>query len=444
MSRNVIAPAGTALALLCVALLPACFVDSGECVAQGVRVTPCTIPMKIGQTRTFTAAVTADPDEDVDWLISPAVDTGFDAFVDGNELELVGTLGLGGVYKLRAASATDPERFGEAIISMTTHSYGYPPPPVQVNGTDFPEDYEGEVAVGGDLYYVAYADPLILARSSVVPANFFVQQFALNGDAELAAVEGQFALFGARDPLGVPPNIAADCQGNGYWLDRPDNTSPIEIRRLSTAGTLSSFPLPNFDDVGAMAVACDGKLYFYGLAAGANFGELYQISSFGAAPVLFAIPEAPFAGSTFDSIATDPENRLILGDQNPDGNPAIIRVIPDPVLPIGDVDETFAVDLALPGVSAVAVDGSSVVYGAAQNAILGINSLGTLIYVVNTYLYNCPAGCATADCGSLVQFQDIRSLGAADDGRLRVIDNVTLGAVPLECQVTLRLILIDP
>jgi len=182
-----------------------------------------------------------------------------------------------------------------------------------------------------------------------------------------------------------------------------------------------------------------------------GFQELYKIPEFGEDPVVIAVPG--FTVGYFDSIAADSENRILLGTQcsNVGPTPAIIRVFPN-----GGVDESFAVDASVFGVQAIATDGQGVVYAVPSDSsgcalaarvptsILGFNSLGAQLFQIGEYLYNCPAACATSDCGKLVPFQDIQSIAAGPDGRVRVIDNVTLGTAPVECQVTLRLILLDP
>lgn len=452
--RVLASAAGAGLVLLC--LFPAaCLVEPGECVFHGVEVDPCLGPIKVGQTITLDATVTSDPAQAVTWLISTAVDTGFDTTVDGNSIHLVGALGLAGVYTVRAESATDPDVFGDATITVSTHSYGFPPSPVQVNGADFPDDKSGAVAVGGDRSYVAYADhpdgPAPAAGPS--SANFFVQQFSLSTGALLGSVANQFLTFDPADPNTSAPNVAADCLGNGYWLDKANVNAPPTMFRLSPAGVSTSVTLTGLTQAGPMAVACDGTIYFFGENAGSG-RDIYKAASFGAPFAVFPIPDDPTAGQVFDSIAVDPQGRIVMGDSQANFTVPIIRVLPD-----GDVDDAFAPLVSPVGVVAVAADGQGVVYGASEGGvpafglpppvIAAFNSFGAIVYTIDEYQYNCPAGCATPDCGTMIPFARIQSLACSPAGQLRAIDDVTMNPTndpnfPPACQVTVRLVLIDP
>lgn len=449
--------------LAAVIVCSACFIDSGDCVSQGVEIEPCAVPMKVGQTRVFKAQVTADPNDDVMWVATAALDAGFDPSVGENEIELIGTLGAPGIYKLRAESASDPARFGETIITVLGNSYGYPPSPVQLNGADFPDDYDTAVAAGGNRYYVAYADPGAIARGQ--PDNFFVKQFDLASNTERVSISGQFTLFGT--PTGVAPNVAADCQGNGYWLDRPTGSGPVVLRRLSAAGVFSEFTLTNFEPFGMFGAACDGTLYLSGVDLSADVFGIFRIPAFGSPPVEFPIAGLSNALDVFETVALDAEGRLLLADVDAEGCSQfgqgieqVVRIVPAPGGATGMIDPTFVPDLGgrvqfLDGVRTLTIDAGGVVYVVPvpesdcvplpATSVLGFNSAGLLVYSIDEYVYECSGGCASADCGTQVPFQEIRGISVSAQGKLRIVDDVTLGLDPTDpCQTTMRLVLLDP
>lgn len=443
--------AATGPSLAAAALLGGCFVDTGsDCAGQGVAAEPCVVSLAVGGSVTLRGEVLGNPDADVDWLANGVTfETAFQPSVEpDNDLLLIGKIGVGGSYTVRASDPDDTARFADVRITVTVPSYGYPPPPVQIDGADFPDDQVVACASGGGYDYIAYADPGGPAPTGSSPGpgatNFFVKQFRQSDGQLVVDVPGQFATFGTA-PNAVAPNAAADCHGVGYWFDRPDLAQPIELRRLPPGGAVETYVMPaNFTTAGPLVVACDGTIVFRAVVGAPSY---FRIDAFGEDPVPFV--GTGFAPDAYELIALGPEDRLYFADQGFGAAGAIVRSSLDGVL---DAGFAFQEPADFCNVGALAVDGEDIVYVATTTAgcegpdvLYVFNALGEPIdVVIDRYLYVCTGGCATTDCGTEVPFQNVVALAASEDGKLIVADDVFLGAVPPECAVGVRFVVLDP
>lgn len=452
----------TILALSAGLSLASCFVSEGDCVTNGVVVEPCLVSAKAGQTIVLRAAVVGAPSEPINWFLPPSAESAFSKVATDNELTLVSLQNVPGSYAIQASSRTDPLTYGGSVVGVGSASFSSQPPPFVVFGGDFPGgNTYGATAVGGNLYYVAYANtaPSLAAPpgSSLLPppsTNFFVKQYGLATNALLADIPGQFLQF--TSPSGpIVPNIAADCAGNGYWIDVASSGLPNYVLRklgpgstTATERSLGAFSQFAFQ---AFAVGCDGAIYFVARPVGFNAAELFLLTSFDG--VLTRVRTLPdFLAPVVDALAVDVNGRLLAGDRNPDGSPAIFRLVVDRLAPGGPVatlDTSFASVGDLSGATALASDAAGVVYGALDNGdgtsrIAAFNELGAEIYSIDTYAYFCPGTCANPLCDTQIPFTQILSLGASPGGALRAFDGPDTSTLPAECQEALRFVLIDP
>jgi len=371
---------------------------------------------------------------------------------------------------------------GEAVVTIGAYSFGYPPPPIQIRGADGPPDYQAAVAAGGDRYYVAYADfldtePPVGAGTEGETLVASVRQFDTASNQLLEEVGDVFQRFA---PGVLEPNVAADATGNGYWIDFPASSIHPQIRRLTRNGNEGSQDLSDFDSAESLAVAPDGTLYFIGQRGFDESQLLFRIRSLGSSPEVVDVDTQPFAAQLYDSLAVDSEGRLLLGDENPDGTPAIIRVLPDPEQTTLLVDSDFMLEADF-GVMALAVDAQGIVYAATRRpcdeddiilddmacpcdpkqgkeSVLLINTFGDFVRQrvdltgkpadvrvrLDCYVYRCPEKC-TVGCNERIPFTSIVSMAASPDGRLRIVDDVNLGLSGSDpCQVQVRIVLLDP
>lgn len=443
--------------LTCALASSACFVSEGECVSNGITIEPCAASLRPGQTLVLSARA-GDAAQPVGWVASDFLNAGFHVNVVGNSMELVGKSGQNGVYRVRAEDPADPEgQYAEATLVVSTASYGYPPPPIQIIGPDGPPA-SGALAAAADRYYFAYADQSGNPRGggAAAPMNHFVRQFRLSSNSELAVVPDQFLEFGGD--VRIEPNAATDCAGAGYWIDVDAFGNTVLQRLLPNSRLEGPVPFGSFCAVTAVAVSCDGAIYVLGEDGNNDCVDvLLRASSFGAEAEEVAILDEIFLGA-YDRMAVSPDGLLYLADDDFQTSAALVRFrISDPGTgPQAELDETFRPDPQPAQVKAFSIDANGLIYvagsffspvgrGDSFDTIQEYNALGEDVGSISTY---CPEGCV--DCNGddppQVPFQNIRAIAAGTDGRLRILDDVFVGSDPATdpCQVTLRLIVLDP
>jgi len=440
----------------------ACFVSESDCVQRGVVVDPCSIQAKAGQTIVLTAEIPGAPNEPVDWIVSASVLSAFDVTSQPNRLTLVSLQNVPGVYPIQASSQTDPLMYGGSAVGVSSATFSSQAPPFVYFGGDLPVGSKASAtSAGGNLYYVAYAGvgTFLAPESNLVgpTANFFVRQYSLATNQLLREISGQFTGFlGTQTLTPIIPNVAADCAGNGYWVDFVNGVPPdYVLRRLGADGSgpqeqsLGQFTTFEFQ---TLSVACDGAIYYIGdPVGGLSEPVLFRIAAFGSppAPVLVTPPELVLST---DSVVLDAQSRLIFGSSTGGGGlSGISRLVVDPFSaggPIAVLDPTFNADTGGQSVFDVAVDGFGVVYAATTGnsgpSIAALNSMGTLVYEITSYEYFCPNACVLPICGTEIPFTVILSVAAAPNGALRIVDDPDTSNLPGSCVQALRFVLIDP
>lgn len=453
--------------------LGSCFVSPGDCRNEGVKVEPCLLGARPGQTITLTASVEGSPSAQIGWELSDAVDAAFAKEVNGNRLTLISRQNSQGTFGITARSVANDALRGGAVISTNQAGYSSQPSPFQLIGGNF-GIFGADVAAGGGVYYVAYADA---TASAVAPlgvgtvTNFFVKKFDLITNQLLAVVTGQFQGLGSNT---IFPNIAADCLGRGYWVDDVYNErGDYALRRLSVGATTPDQPEYNFPGnidplVQTLAVTCNGTIYFIGVENN-QLRRLYTIPAYGQAPIPVTLVGQNFSFNN-PALAVDKEGRVLIGEGFPFTEPSLRRFN----ITGGSGTFTATVDAAwVPpittdnGVKAIATDDSGVYYvvtrtlqfdvegaaagkgpqplGSSGDAIRAINDLGDIVYSIQSYTRNCPSGCTASTCGQEVPFENIQSIAVSPTGGIRVIDDVFIpGTEPSACQETFRLVLINP
>lgn len=454
-----------------------CFVSESDCVQQGVSVTPCTLQLRPGQTAVIDARIPGAPNELVSWFVPEAAGI-LDISPNGNRLVLISVANVPASIPVQATSDLDENLYGGAVIGLSPATFGSSPPPIFISGGGFPVGTKaGATAVGGNLYFVAYADSLapLQLQDSFAPGeatNRFLKRYTLVGSQLTADIPDQFEFFTGPNAL-IFPNVVADCAGNAYWIDLEALPNRFVLRRLMAgSNTVEERPLlidqvPQFSAINTrtLAVSCQGELYFIG--EDSSDVQLFRLASFfsQARPVeVLDLLEFPFE---YRTLAVDEVGRLLAAAPFPDvsgGNPPLARLIvssiPDPDGEPGDTilvaqsDPIFTPDDNLGGVAAFALDRHGAIYASRvilppgdppfAGQITVHNTRGALVYMLDRYTLECPSTCAAPACGTEIPFADILSLGVSTDGRLRIIDAV-LDPAPLPgCDQSVRLILLDP
>jgi len=254
------------LALGLAALASSCFVSEGECTQAGLQVDPCTVSARAGQTIVIQAAPPGAPDSPVDFILPESAATAFAIQSEPNRLTLVSTQNVTGFFPVQATSQVDETKTGGATVAVAQANFGSTPPPFVVFGGDFPVGSKASAtAAGGNLYYVAYADSSSSSLGAGNPLNNFVRQYDVNTNQLLAQATDQFLSFGSStEQLVVAPNVAADCQGFGYWVDS-DVKNGYVLRRLAPRSqVVNEQVLGSYDSfrLDTLSVGCDGDLYF--------------------------------------------------------------------------------------------------------------------------------------------------------------------------------------
>lgn len=254
------------LALGLAALASSCFVSEGECTQAGLQVDPCTVSARAGQTIVIQAAPPGAPDSPVDFILPESAATAFAIQSEPNRLTLVSTQNVTGFFPVQATSQVDETKTGGATVAVAQANFGSTPPPFVLFGGDFPVGTKASAtAAGGNLYYVAYADSSSSALGAGNPLNNFVRQYDVNTNQLLAQATDQFLSFGSKAaPVVVAPNVAADCQGFGYWVDS-DAKNGYVLRRLAPRSqVVNEQVLGSYDSfrLDTLSVGCDGDLYF--------------------------------------------------------------------------------------------------------------------------------------------------------------------------------------
>ena len=267
-------------ALVAASLAGSCFVSEGECESRGVHLDPCQLSARAGQTVVIEATVDGAPEAPVNWILPAAIADAFTVQSEPRRLTLIGRQNVSAVFPLQASAVGDDTRIGGAALQVNSASFGSAPPPFVLFGGDFPVGSEATAtAAGGNLYYVAYADSSgglsSLGPPPGPPANFFIRQLDIRTNQLLASVGDQFLQFTGSGQGVIEPNVAADCDGNGYWVDY-DPTRGYVLRRLALGAVepdervLGEFL--NFR-LGTLSVACDGAIYFVAEASAGPTNE---------------------------------------------------------------------------------------------------------------------------------------------------------------------------
>lgn len=459
-------------ALLVVASLGAslgagCFVSEGDCVQRGVSVTPCTVQLRPGQTAVLTARVPGAPGEPVDWIVPEAALGAFTLQADGNRLTMISKSNVPANFPVQASSQAEPSFYGGAVVGQSSATFSSQPPPFFFFGGGLPVGTKaGATAVGGNLYFVAYADALAPLRQE--SDNRFLKRYNLANNQLSADIPDQFLLFdGPNAP--IRPNVAADCAGNAYWIDLLNLPNEYVLRRLRAgSNVVETRPflngsVPQFLEIEtrSIAVGCQGQIFFVGDDAARR--SLWFVTAFGSDPEPVEVPELDDFAFSYLSLAVDEEGRLVAGADFVDGAPLVRLILELVPARLGDstalrwegrVDSTFVVDDTLGGVGTLALDRRGAIYAARDEfgkagdgfgTLSAHNALGETIYVLRDYIYVCPSGCSVPDCGEKVPFNDIQWIGVGEEGRLRaIVRPVADGGLPAPCQESVRLLLLDP
>jgi len=446
--------------VLFVVPIGSCFVSPGDCVQEGVQVDPCFVAARPGQTLTLNATVIGAPTAAVQWEVSSATNAAFAIQPNGNSLTLISQQNTQGSFSVTARSLDNETIRGGSVITTKPAGFNPQPSPFVFTGGPTPNrNFIGTAtASGGGVYYVAYADfnsPDFPAVGGAPPpaVNHFVKQFDLQTNVVLGEVPDQFDGFGGGT---IVPNIAADCAGNGYWIDdrcldgcngdyalfqlAPGSSTPVQPQ--------FNFPSNTTPETDTLTVGCDGAIYF--VASVSRNQILYTIPVYGDQPIPIVVTGRQSFAFFVDCLAVDFQGRLLAGDENQDGSEPLQRLLLGPVIGgviTATVDTDFTPGLTeSEGVSSIAVDPSGIVYATVFGTqVRAFNELGDPVYTVSSYLHLCPSGCTSADCNTIVPFQDIQSIAVTANGGLRVLDDVSIPVTdPAPCQETVRLILIDP
>ncbi len=465
----------SALALLLLA--SGCFVSGSDCVQQGVTVTPCTIQLRPGQTAVLEARIPGAPAEPVSWFVPEAAGI-LEASANGNRLVLISISNVSASIPVQATSDTDSSLYGGSVIGVSAATFGGLPPPLFVFGGGFPVGTKaGATAVGGNLYFVAYADSLASAQatSSFQPGestNRFLKRYTLAGNQLSVDVPDQFLFFTGPDAP-IVPNVVADCAGNAYWIDLATLPNGYVLRRLAAgSNTVEERPFlvnqtPRFQSMSprTLAVSCQGEIFF--IAEELSFVSLWRLASFFAPPEPVSVPELDDFAFVYESLAVDEAGRLLAATRFPDGAggfPALVRLIvravpgksgePTDLILVGEPDPVFVADDGLGGVSTFALDRHGAVYAARValtplgDPLAGVlsvhNTRGDLVYLLDRYPLQCPPACSDPACGTDVPFTDIQWLGVATDGRLRIVDALRDPDPLPGCDESVRLVLLEP
>lgn len=398
-----------------------CFVsESGQvannCLQNGILVDPCVVNARAGQTVELAGSIAGNPGAPVDWILPQSAADAFDVVAEPNKLTLVSKQNVTAVFPVQASDPADSARFSGASIQVSRADFANTPPPFVLFGGDLPVGSKSSAtAAGGNLYYVAYADSNPPGSVVGAPLNFYVQQYETSTNRLLATVVGQFLDF--NDPqaaLPIVPNVAADCAGNGYWID-VDPALGYVLRKLAPgATTYEQVALGGYTQLrlDTLSVACDGALYFIGQTAdysGAD-GAIY-------------------------SIALLPDRRGVLGGvfKSYDGLPrsGVVRVLPD-----GRLDPSFQpgqgasgpVFAVLPQPNGKLLVGGSFSFfdGIFRPGLVRLNGDGSFDSAFNPLLI--PPQVAQSVVGSLIT---VNALAAQPDGKVCVGGNFsTSGGLP--------------
>jgi len=256
-------------ALAAASLASSCFVSEGECESRGVRLDPCQLSARAGQTVVIEATVDGAPEAPVNWILPAAIADAFTVQAEPRRLTLIGRQNVSAVFPLQASAVGDDTRLGGAALQVNSASFGSAPPPFVLFGGDFPVGSEATAtAAGGNLYYVAYADSSgglsAQGEAQGPPTNFFVRQLDIRTNQLLASVGDQFLEFTGSGQGLIEPNIAADCEGNGYWVDYDPRRGYVLRRLAPGAATADERLLGEFVDfrLGTLAVACGGEIHY--------------------------------------------------------------------------------------------------------------------------------------------------------------------------------------
>jgi uncharacterized delta-60 repeat protein len=127
-----------------------------------------------------------------------------------------------------------------------------------------------------------------------------VRQLDIRTNQLLASVGDQFLAFTGSGQGLIEPNIAADCEGNGYWVDY-DPARGYVLRRLAPgAATADERLLGEFIDfrLGTLAVACGGEIHY---VAEASLGPASEADDTVATIVASATGGGGYIGGKFRS-----------------------------------------------------------------------------------------------------------------------------------------------
>lgn len=433
--------AGLVVVAALVPIAASCVKIKGGCV--GMTVTPDSFSAKIGKARTFTAAVQGTSSDDCTFAFS---DAGAGILQDlgvENATRLVLTASSG-IYILRVTSVDDATRFCNVAVNVSNFGFaGSNPVTVTGVAADF---FLGDVAIGGSGSHSFVSPAVVTAGGTVYTAVFqlgsvndnTIRRYSLptlgaaNGTPEYdLAASGALPSFNFT---GSPsrPRLAADGQGNGYWLRF---TNSDELVRLRVG--LAQGQLPNgTDDVAfsSLGIALDNRSDLTSDAAGNLYvlGELQSPltnvhalgdpptaniirihDAFGPSPVVTRVTPTPISVLNDFSFAVDDQSRLLIMTSAGVGGTGgqFYRLLPN-----GTLDVTFAP----PGLNRpfdVKIDGEGAIYAvenrAASSRVLVLNEFGTQVAVVP------PAGAP----GNL-QLQSVLGFAASSNGTLVLFDDL--------------------
>jgi len=293
-------------ALVVASLAGSCFVSEGECPSNGITLTPCQLSSRAGQTVVVEATIAGgSAPASVNWILPSTVGEAFTVFAEPSRLTLIGRQNVSAVFPVQANLAEDGTRSAGASLQVRATNFGSAPPPFVLFGGDFPVGSEATAtAAGGNLYYVAYADSSgglsSLGTAQGPPTNFFIRQLDIRTNQLLASVGDQFLQFTGSGQGVIEPNVAADCDGNGYWVDY-DPARGYVLRRLAPGAAVPDERLlGEFLDfrLGTLSVACDGAIYF---VAEASAGPTSEADGPVWTVVPSSLPNRGYIGGVFQS-----------------------------------------------------------------------------------------------------------------------------------------------
>lgn len=266
LSIRVLCFAAGVTAATLVPFVVSCVKIKGGCV--GMSVSPDSFSAKIGKARTFKASVQGTPTDSCTFEFSDAGAGVLQDVGSENETRLVLTASTG-IYVLRVTSVDDATR--HCNVAVTVSNFGFAgSSPITISGIST-DNFFGDVAIGGSGSHSFIGTTATSSENTVYTASFefgsvvdnTIRRYTLSslgGSTATAqydlAASGATPSFLRTGPEGRP-RMAADGQGNGYWLRAGQSD---ELARLRAG--LAQGQTPNASDIvtfASLGIALDGR-----------------------------------------------------------------------------------------------------------------------------------------------------------------------------------------